>query len=168
MAGVGTQHHNAVGHTHGLVNIMRHHQHRARWHRLLAPQAQEFLAQVGRRQHVQRAEGLVHEQQLRLDDQRTRKANTLAHSAGEFFGVGILEAIQTDQVDRRQGAPEALGLCERLCLEPQFHILQHCEPGEEGEGLEYDRHVRVGSRLRGAPKEHLAGRGCQKPRQNAQ
>ena len=75
---------------------------------LLLPQLQQFAAQVLRRQHVQRGEWLVHEQDLRLDHQRARKADPLPHPAGEFLGIGGLKAVQTDGVEDLQAALAAL------------------------------------------------------------
>ena len=49
--------------------------------------------------HVERAEGLVHQQDLGLVDQRLGHRDALAHAAGELVRVAVLEAGQPDPVD---------------------------------------------------------------------
>src|ERR1700730_13161130 len=81
------------------------------------------IALVGSRRSIQRSrrsvrivsavntssaeKGLVQQQNGRLDDECPGKADALAHSAGQFPRVGRLEAVETDKVDRREGAPAA-------------------------------------------------------------
>ena len=66
---------------------------------MLAPQTEQFFAQIGRCEHIERTEWLVHEEQFGLDHQRAREADALAHAAGKLFRVGILETVQADCVD---------------------------------------------------------------------
>ena len=77
------------------------------------PQRFEQLgAEVLRRQHVERAERLVHQQRVRFDDERAGEADPLAHAAGELLRVSRLEAVEADQVDRLAapaGAARAAG-----------------------------------------------------------
>ncbi len=94
---------------------MRHHHDRARGHIVRLPQAEQFLAQIGGCQHIQGAERFVHEEQFRLDHERTREADTLAHAAGKFFGIGIFEPVQADHIDGGQGAFQALRTGDLLC-----------------------------------------------------
>ena len=58
---------------------------------------------------VQSGERLVHEQKLRLHHERPREADALTHAAGELLRIGVLEAVQADEVDGGQGAGAALG-----------------------------------------------------------
>ena len=125
---------------------------------MFPPQTQQFFAQVCSRQHVERAKGLIHKEQFRFDHQGTGKTHALAHSAGEFLRIGILKAVQTNQVDGGKRALEPLGWRERLCFQAQLYVLQHCQPGKERKGLEHDGDMRIGSLLRYPLEEHLPTR----------
>ncbi len=99
--GVGREHQDAVAHQHRLLDVMRHHQHRLHRQLALHPQIDQVGAQRLRRQHVQRAERLVHQQQIRMHHQRPRQPDALAHAARQFLRIGVLEPAQADHVDRR-------------------------------------------------------------------
>jgi len=90
--GIAAQHDDAVGQQHGFLDVMRDQEDGFGGHGLVGPQLKEFGAQVLRREHVERGERLVHEQDLRLDDQGARKAHALPHSARQFLRIGGLEA----------------------------------------------------------------------------
>ena len=79
------------------------------------PQIQEIGAQRLRGQHVERRERLVHEQDIRMHDQRAREAHPLAHAAGQLARIGRLEAVQTDQVDGRERTLADLGCAAGCC-----------------------------------------------------
>ena len=81
------------------------------------PEPGQLAAQVGRGEHVQGGERLVHQQRVGLDGQRPGETNPLPHAAGQFLGVGGLEPVQADQVDRAQRlvAPRVLGHV-RACM----------------------------------------------------
>ena len=72
-----------------------------------------------------------------MHHQRARKADSLAHAAGELARVGGLEAVEADQVDRLQRARAHLRLRHAERLEPELHVLEHREPGKEREALEH-------------------------------
>ena len=126
------------------------------------PQPGQLAAQVRRGEHVQRGERLVHQQRVGFDGQGPGEPDALAHAAGQLLGVGGLEAVQADQVDRAQClvAPRVLG--HVAGLHGQLHVLLHGQPGQQGEGLEHHGHARVRAVQRGAPVGHRArGRGDQ-------
>ena len=54
-------------------------------------------------QGVQLAERFVHEQQLRLVDERACQHHALVHPAGELAGIGMLEAVQAHQLQQLDG-----------------------------------------------------------------
>ena len=78
-------------------------------HAALAPQVEQVGAQRLGGQHVERRERLVHQQHLGMDHQRAGEADALAHAARQLLGIGALEAVEADQVDRGQRALAALG-----------------------------------------------------------
>ena len=57
-------------------------------------------AQVLGGQHVERAERLVHAQDLGLRDQRPREADALAHAARKLLRIGVLVAGKADELER--------------------------------------------------------------------
>ena len=66
---------------------------------------------------VERAERLVEQQDLGLDDQRPGDGDPLAHAARQLRGPGVLEALEADQLDevgdRVVGAPRHAADLER-------------------------------------------------------
>ena len=108
-AGVGAEHDDAVGEQDGLLDVVGDDQDRLGGELAARPQLEQLAAEVLGGEDVERAERLVHEQDVRLDDQRAGEAHALAHAAGELLGVGGLEAVEADQVDRAERAPGALG-----------------------------------------------------------
>ena len=79
---------------------MRDDQHRLGREILLLPKPQELGAQVLRGEDVECRERLVHQEGVGFDDQGAGETHPLAHPAGELLGVGGLEAVQADAVDR--------------------------------------------------------------------
>src|SRR6185437_4590208 len=168
MAGISSQHQNAIGHADRILDVVRDHHDCTRGHLLFMPEREEFFAQIGRREYIQGAEWLVHKKQFWLNHQRTRKTNALAHATGEFFGIGILEAIQTNGIDCGQRALETLRPGQFLSLQTQFDVLQDRQPGKERERLKDDRQMRIGAILRHTAKQDLALARPEQARENAQ
>ena len=108
MAGIAAQHDDAVGEQHGFFDVVGHDEDGAGRDSLVVPQFQQFAAEVLRGEHVERGEGLVHEEDLRLDNQRAGKADALPHAAGELLGVGGSKAVEADGVDDPQAALASL------------------------------------------------------------
>ncbi|CAB3775279.1 hypothetical protein LMG29542_08661 [Paraburkholderia humisilvae] len=147
---VRRQHQNAVAHEHRFLDVVRDDQHRLDRHAPLRPQVQQVGTQRLGGQHVERGERFVHQQQRRVDHQRARKAHPLAHAARQLARIRILEAVQTDQVDRRQRTLAPLARRHALRLEPRLDVLQHGQPRKQRERLEHHRHAF------GRPVERLA------------
>ena len=78
-----------------------------------------------------------------------REAHALAHTPGQLLGEGALVTVEADEIDRRDRALPALVEVDALRLEPDLHVLQHGEPGEQGEALKHhgDLGRRCGHRL---------------------
>jgi hypothetical protein len=69
------------------------------------------------RLRVERAEGLVHQQNLRPPHQRAGDGDALLHAAGELVGPGVGRGIQAHQREQRVGAAGGgldVGLAEVL------------------------------------------------------
>ncbi len=135
------QHEHAVAHQHRFLDVVRDHQDRFDRHAPFLPEVEQVGAQGLRRQHVERRERLVHQEDLRLHDQRAGEADALAHAARKLLGIGGFEAVEADDVDRLQRA--LARFVERNALRPEadFDIVEHGEPGEQREALEHHRHA---------------------------
>jgi hypothetical protein len=78
---------NAVGHEEdGLPSIL--------------PNTQQLDIQLVARHRVKRSEGFIHEQQLRVHDQRAAKGDSLLHAAGKLMGIHFLETFQAHQLEQ--------------------------------------------------------------------
>ncbi len=60
------------------------------------PELQQLVLHQRSRLHVQSAERLVHEQDLRTVDQRLGERGTLAHAARQLVGIVVLEPGETN------------------------------------------------------------------------
>ncbi len=111
VAGIAAEDDDAVGEQDGFFDVVGDDEDGLGGDGLLLPELEQFAAQVFGGEHVERGEGLVHEEDFRLDDQGAGEADALPHAAGEFFGVGGLEAVEADGVEDLEAAPAA---CRRL------------------------------------------------------
>src|ERR1700733_4831093 len=79
---------------------------------------------------VERREGLVHQQDLRLGRERARDRDALAHAARELRGMTALEAGEPDQPHHLLRAGLALGPAEAAQLERKRDVVQNIAPGK--------------------------------------
>ncbi len=140
-AGIGRQHQDAVAHQHRLLDVVRDHQDRLDRDSPFLPQVEEVGAQRLGGQHVEGREGLVHQQDLRLHDERAGEADALAHAAGKLLGIGGFEAVEADGVDRLQRPLARLLERHAVGARADLDVVEHVEPGEQGEALEHHRHL---------------------------
>ena len=89
------EHDDAVGQEDGFGNAVRDHQH---GHGLHSVNAQQLQVDPFAGQRVQRAERLIHEQQLGMVDERAGQDDTLRHAAGQVFGIDGFEAVEAEHV----------------------------------------------------------------------
>ena len=155
---VGAQDQDAVGEEYRLLDVVGHHDHRAGREPVSLPQLEELAAQVLGCEHVQRTEGLVHEQHVRLEDQGPGEPDPLAHTARQLLGERGLVAVETHQVDGPQRLLGPFAYRHPPCLETDLDVLLDTEPGKEGEGLEHHGRASVASHESSAPIEHLTRR----------
>ena len=137
-------------------------------HVFVGPEFEQFAAQVVGGEHVEGAEGLVHEQDFGFDDQRAGKADTLLHAARKLLGIGGLKAVQADRVEHLQAARAALLCLDAASLQGGFHIFKNREPGKEREALKDDRDVDLGFGNGALVPVDLSGGGRGKSAQHAQ
>jgi hypothetical protein len=77
---------------------------------------------------VQRAEGLVHEQQLRPGGQRPGDRHPLLHAAGELAGTQRGELGEADQREQLRRAGAALGLRDPVHMQGQLDVRRDRPP----------------------------------------
>src|SRR6202011_1409479 len=123
------------------------------------PEVEKVGADRLRGQYVECGKRLVQQQNGRLDDECPGKAGALAPAPGQFPRVGRLEAVETDKVDRREGAPAAFSWWHSESFEARLDVLKHGQPGEESEGLKDHRDPFRRSGHRMAAVDHLAAAG---------
>ncbi|GKQ40825.1 hypothetical protein ALMP_73460 [Streptomyces sp. A012304] len=107
-------------------------------HRLadLVVQPDDLVLHVTADQRVERREGLVEEEHLRITGQRPGEAHTLLHTAGQLVGVGVLVAREADQLDDLLGPPGALGPAHTADLQTERHVVDDAAVGQQTEVLE--------------------------------
>src|SRR3989344_118254 len=91
--GPGAEHGHAVGHEDGFVDVVGDEKHRLA---LGLPDAQQQLLHEHAGLVVERAEGLVHQQDLGVVGQRARNGGALLHAARQLLWKMLLEAAQAD------------------------------------------------------------------------
>ncbi len=136
-ARVGGQHDDAVAHQHRFLDVVRHHEDRLDGHAALDPQVEKVGAQRLGGEHVERRKRLVHQQDLRVDDERAGEADALAHAAGELLGKRRFEPVEADEVDRRERPFARLRLRHLARAQADFDVGEHGEPGEQRKALEH-------------------------------
>ena len=149
-------HDDAVGHEHGLFDVVRHHQHGLGGDGLVQPQFHQLAAQRLGAQHIQRAEWLVQAEQFRLNRHRARKAAFLAHPAGKLARVGRLESVQAHLVQQLQCLFASCGFRHAARFERHLDVLLHRQPRIQRKRLKDNRRVRVDAGERLPFVKHLA------------
>ncbi|OLT20716.1 hypothetical protein BJF78_09070 [Pseudonocardia sp. CNS-139] len=98
---------------------------------------------------VERAEGLVHEQQLGAGRERPGDRDALLHPAGQFARAGRGELGEPDQLQQLGGARPALRLRDAVDVQRQLDVLRDRAPLQEPGLLERDAVVLVEAGLPG-------------------
>jgi len=93
----------------------------------------QFLAEP----RVQGAQGLVEEQDARLEHERTRERDALLLPTGELRGPAVLEALQANELEDPAHLALPFLLVEPLVLEPEGHVCCDVEVGEERVALKH-------------------------------
>jgi hypothetical protein len=88
---------------------------------------------------VERAERLVHQQDVRVLRQRTGEGHALAHTAGELVRPLLAEAAQPHDLQQLGRALLAFRLADPLQPQRQLDVAGDGQPGEERGLLEHQR-----------------------------
>ena len=138
-AGIWREDEDAIAHEDRLLDIMRHQQDRFDRQASGRPQIHEVAAQSLAGEHVERGKRLIHQENGRIDDERARETDALAHAAGKFARIGAFKSIEADELDGRESPRACLLFRYALRVEPRLHVLKHRQPGKQGEGLKDHR-----------------------------
>ena len=112
-AGARAHAEDAVGEEHRLAQIVRHQDHGDALGRMeIADHAPQLLAREG----VERPEGLVEHEELRLVDERAAQRGALLHAAGELPGIPVaLARSRPDLVEKRSRPSPRIPPCGGGC-----------------------------------------------------
>src|SRR5262245_59501893 len=124
-AGTRAHHYDLVAEEDRLVDAVRHEQGGLL---VLFPDLDELVAHRLTRLRVERAEGLVHDQDLGIDGQRTRDADALAHAARELVRTIVLEALEADQPHVASGPLGQVLAGPALQLQPEAYVFDRRAP----------------------------------------
>src|SRR5437588_424115 len=134
----------------------------------VSPQRQELVFHQRSRLYIEGAEGLVHEQDLRLVDQALREGDALAHATGQLIGVPVLEPGEADA--RYPLARHRPGLAGRpaVVARSSRDVVEHRLPREDRIGLEDVPDVLRDAAHRLAEDQNLAFAGRLQARDQSQ
>ena len=115
----------------------------------LHPDALQLGVHLLPRQGVERAERLVHEQQIRIVDERAAEADALLHPAGQLVRVCVFEPIQPDELDQFLRGRSIILDIQAADFDLQQDVAQGGAPRHQHRVLEHnpDRGRRSANRL---------------------
>ena len=159
------EHHDLVGQIDGLLDAVRHEHRRD----LRQPdQFEQHFLHRNAHLRVQCREGLVHQQDLGLDDERAGDGHALLHAAGQLLGIGFGEILQAQQVQVAADRLPALILGDLLDLHSELDVLPYRQVREQRELLKHHSTLRSRSAGGFALQQDVAVRGCLQAGRHAQ
>src|ERR1700730_10095448 len=136
-----------------LVDVVRDKEHGLP---IPLPEVGEHLLHDLAGQGVQGAEGLVHQQHLRIVRQRPSDRHPLLHATGESLRVGLGEPVQLHQADQFTRLTFSLGFWGALDLEAELDVAPNREPRVQRVRLEHHAPIGAGRVRRLAVDQALA------------
>src|SRR3954463_5164784 len=121
----------------------------------LEPDALQFEVQALARHRVERAEGLVHEEERGIVHEAPGDRTPLLHSARKLPRIPMLEPAEADEAEKLEGTGAVLLPAEALHVDGKQHVFQHGPPGKEHRRLEDDSYVAARSGDGRAPELDL-------------
>ena len=126
--GAGAHDADAVGQDDGLADVVGDEQHRARGALL---DGRQLVLQDRPRLCIERGEGLVHEQDRALADQRAGDLDALLHAARELRGELVALLAQPDEVELLQRLAAPFGRRHAGELQAELDVLLRRQPAIE-------------------------------------
>ena len=116
-------------HEHGFLDVMRHQDRREA---VLPAQLQHQRLQFHPRQGVDRAEGFVEQQHIRVRGECAGDGDALLHPARQLPGIFVLEAGEADLRDiAAAGLAEVGAACSPRLFEREHHVRDHRAPRKQ-------------------------------------
>ena len=141
-AGRARGHHRALGaQEHRLLNAVSDEDDGLA---VLRPYPQQFQVHLLAGQRVERAERLVHQDQLGVVDQGAGDRRALLHAAGQLVGVFVLRALEPDHVQQFQPALAARLRRQTQDFGRQQHVLEDAPPLQQQRLLEHHADIAPG------------------------
>ena len=155
--GFGGQHQHALAEEGRLVDAVGDEQD---GHAGLLPDPAQLLVEAVARDLVERAERLVHQQDLRVADQRAGDRDALALAAGQLVRIGVGAVLQAHQFQQFVRRAAALAAGAAADLQRQLDVLQRGAPGQQRRVLEHEADVAaLARRLRRGRRARRCCRG---------
>src|SRR5690242_11048969 len=136
-------HHDHVANGNGLRHVVRDEYHRRA---IPSQEREELLLQLEARERVDRGEGLVEQQHLRLQRKRARDADPLCHATGKLARIRVLEIAETHRDEKLLGDATRFASSETTRAQADRDVLQHREPRKQSGLLKRHADVLVGSK----------------------
>ena len=156
------EHHDAIGERDRLLEVVGDEDDALA---VGAPELEQLVLHQLARLDVERGEGLVHEQDLRVEDQHLRERRALAH-ASRRAGAGSARRIPASPTRASQSSPAPARLARSHAAELQARrdVGERAAPRHQRLGLEHVARAPVDARERLAEDAHRARRGLEQAR----
>ncbi len=150
-------HQDAIGQAHGFHQVVGDHQHTHVAGGLLGQQQGiEFFLEAD----VQRGEGFVEQQQVRLQHQRPGQRNAALHAARQLVRKLAQVAMRQAQPERQGfGPPQSLAFADVAGLQAQGNVVEGGFPGQQVGLLEHAGGI--GEAVLDLPVLHIQQAGAQ-------
>jgi hypothetical protein len=125
--------------------------------RLLPPDPFELVVEQVPGHRVERAERLVHQQDVRVLGERPGQRDPLPHAAGELVRPLATEPLEPDDLEQVLGPPPPLALVDALEPQRELDVSGHRQPREQRRLLEHQRDVPSADVQRAAAEVVQAG-----------
>ena len=106
---------------------------------MIVQDAGDFPLELLARDGIQRAKGLVHQQNIRIERKRPRQPDALLHAAGNFVRIVARKTLQADEAHEALGALGAFGRRKARNLQAEGDVFRDGQPRKQVEVLKYDR-----------------------------
>ena len=134
----------------------------------LLPDAQQLGLHDLAGLRVERGERLVHQQDFRIDRERAREVDALAHAAGKLARIVVLEAFEPDELEQVERALALRGADAAGDLGADQRIGEHGAPRQQAVVLEHEAAVAARAAHDAAVEQHLARARRLEPGDDAQ
>src|SRR6478735_1383499 len=136
--GISRHHHDAVPQIYGFIDTVRDEDDRlAR----LVPKSLQLRIEVVTRHGIEGTERLIHQQEIRIDDQRAADGHTLAHAAGQFPGKAVRIAVKPIILEQSERALFIVLTAQSPEFDQDQYVVEDGSPIEQNVALKNDRHV---------------------------